>query len=84
MRDGKIAAVGASLQAPADAAVVDGTGKWVTPGIIDAHSHLGVYPSPGVDANADFGATARLKRLTPLYAAYPRTSGTVCSKCSAN
>jgi imidazolonepropionase-like amidohydrolase len=53
MRDGKIAAVGASLQAPADATVVDGTGKWVTPGIIDAHSHLGVYPSPGVDANAD-------------------------------
>ncbi len=53
MRDGKIAAVGASLQAPADAAVVDGTGKWVTPGIIDAHSHLGVYAAPGVDANSD-------------------------------
>jgi imidazolonepropionase-like amidohydrolase len=53
MRDGKIAAVGASVQAPADATVVDGTGQWVTPGIIDAHSHLGVYPSPGVDANAD-------------------------------
>jgi imidazolonepropionase-like amidohydrolase len=53
MRDGRIAAVGASLQAPADAAVVDGTGKWVTPGIIDAHSHLGVYASPEVDANAD-------------------------------
>src|SRR3954462_9287148 len=53
VRDGKIAAVGASVQAPADATVVDGTGKWVTPGIIDAHSHLGVYPSPGVDANAD-------------------------------
>ncbi|HET9209837.1 MAG TPA: amidohydrolase [Thermoanaerobaculia bacterium] len=53
MRDGKIAAVGSSVQAPADATVVDGTGKWVTPGIIDAHSHLGVYPSPEVDANAD-------------------------------
>ncbi len=53
MRDGKIAAVGASVQAPADATVVDGTGQWVTPGVIDAHSHLGVYPSPGVDANAD-------------------------------
>ncbi|HEY2289313.1 MAG TPA: amidohydrolase [Thermoanaerobaculia bacterium] len=53
MRGGKIAAVGASVQAPADATVVDGTGKWVTPGVIDAHSHLGVYPSPGDDANAD-------------------------------
>jgi imidazolonepropionase-like amidohydrolase len=53
MRDGKIAAVGASLQAPAGTAVVDGAGKWVTPGIIDAHSHLGVYPSPGVEAHQD-------------------------------
>ena len=50
---GKIAAVGAALTAPAGATVVDAAGKWVTPGIIDAHSHLGVYPSPGVDANAD-------------------------------
>jgi imidazolonepropionase-like amidohydrolase len=53
MRDGKIAAVGASVEAPAGVAVVDGSGKWVTPGIIDAHSHLGVYASPGVDANSD-------------------------------
>jgi imidazolonepropionase-like amidohydrolase len=53
MRDGKIAAVGASVQAPAGATVVDGTGKWVTPGVIDAHSHLGVYASPGVEANSD-------------------------------
>ncbi len=53
MQGGKVAAVGASLQAPAGVTVVDGTGKWVTPGIIDAHSHLGVYASPGVDANAD-------------------------------
>jgi len=53
LRDGKIAGVGKSLPAPADAAVVDATGKWVTPGIIDPHSHLGVYASPEVPANAD-------------------------------
>jgi len=53
LRDGKIAAVGRGFQAPADAAVVDARGKWVTPGLIDAHSHLGVYASPGVDANSD-------------------------------
>ena len=39
---GKIAAVGKNLAAPTDAAVVDGRGKHVTPGIIDAHSHTGV------------------------------------------
>ncbi|HEY0787606.1 MAG TPA: amidohydrolase, partial [Thermoanaerobaculia bacterium] len=50
LRDGAIAAVGdATLEAPADATVLDASGKWVTPGVIDAHSHLGVYPSPGVE-----------------------------------
>ncbi len=53
MRDGKIAAVGRQLDPPAGAVVIDARGKWVTPGIIDAHSHLGVYASPEVDANSD-------------------------------
>src|SRR2546421_11548415 len=53
LRDGKIAAVGTSITAPADAVVIDGTGKFVTPGIIDVHSHIGDYPAPGVDANSD-------------------------------
>ena len=52
MRDGKVAAVGTDLD-PAGATVVDGRGKWVTPGIIDVHSHLGVYPSPGATAHGD-------------------------------
>ncbi len=37
---GKIVRVGQSLDAPADAMVIDGTGKHVTPGLIDVHSHL--------------------------------------------
>ena len=53
VRDGRIAAVGRGLQAPADATRVDARGKWVTPGIIDVHSHLGVYPSPGARAHQD-------------------------------
>jgi imidazolonepropionase-like amidohydrolase len=48
--DGKIVAVGQNAPPPAGADVIDGHGKWVTPGIIDAHSHMGVYPAPGVDA----------------------------------
>ena len=46
LRDGKIAAVGATVSAPADAVVIDGTGKYVTPGIIDTHSHIGAGGSP--------------------------------------
>src|SRR5437016_231115 len=40
IKDGKIAAVGANVSAPASAAVIDAGGKYVTPGIIDSHSHI--------------------------------------------
>ena len=40
LRDGKIAALGTNVQIPAGAEVIDGTGKFVSPGIIDAHSHI--------------------------------------------
>ncbi len=52
--DGKmVAAGGADLAIPAGYTRVDGSGKYVTPGIIDIHSHLGDYPSPSVDAHDD-------------------------------
>ncbi len=53
LENGKVTAVGRGLNAPGDATRVDARGKWVTPGIIDVHSHLGVYPSPGVRAHGD-------------------------------
>ncbi|MES2494894.1 MAG: amidohydrolase [Pseudomonadota bacterium] len=54
LADGKVAAVGGpDLAVPAGATVIDGKGKWVTPGVIDVHSHLGDYPSPGVEALSD-------------------------------
>ena len=51
--DGKVVAVGQSVDAPAGATVIDGQGKFVTPGVVDIHSHLGDYPSPGVQAHSD-------------------------------
>ncbi len=53
LQNGKIAAVGATVDAPPDAVVIDGAGKYLTPGIIDDHSHLGVYAAPGVNALSD-------------------------------
>jgi imidazolonepropionase-like amidohydrolase len=49
---GKIVSVQAGGTAPDGAVVIDATGKWVTPGVIDPHSHLGVAPSPGVQGMA--------------------------------
>jgi imidazolonepropionase-like amidohydrolase len=52
IRDGKIAAVGTDLKAPEGAAVIDATGQYVIPGIIDCHSHI------AVDGSVNEGAPA--------------------------
>jgi imidazolonepropionase-like amidohydrolase len=52
IRDGKIAAVGADLKAPDGAAVIDATGEFVMPGIIDCHSHI------AIDGSVNEGAPA--------------------------
>ena len=57
MADGKIQAVGAdvagALAGYSEVETIDAAGRWVTPGLIDVHSHLGVYPSPGTDSHSD-------------------------------
>ena len=50
--NGEIQAVGFGLVVDG-ADEIDGTGKFVTPGIIDNHSHMGVYPAPGVRTSSD-------------------------------
>ncbi|RDC61243.1 Imidazolonepropionase [Alteripontixanthobacter maritimus] len=50
---GKIVGIGDASLGTDGYTRIDGTGKYVTPGIIDVHSHLGDYPSPSVDAHSD-------------------------------
>jgi len=52
LRDGEIVAIGQGLSQEG-ATVVDAAGRWITPGVIDVHSHLGVYPSPGTESHSD-------------------------------
>lgn len=52
-RDGKVVAVGDASLSTEGYRAIDASGKFVTPGIIDIHSHLGDYPSPSVDAHSD-------------------------------
>lgn len=51
--DGRITSVSAGAIESEGANVIDAGGRYVTPGIIDIHSHLGDYPSPGVNAHND-------------------------------
>jgi imidazolonepropionase-like amidohydrolase len=53
IENGKIAEVATDIGVPAGATVIDGKGKFVTPGIIDIHSHTGVYPDPGITSTQD-------------------------------
>ena len=54
LADGKVQAVGGpELGAPEGAIVIEAQGRFVTPGIIDVHSHLGDYPSPGTASLSD-------------------------------
>jgi imidazolonepropionase-like amidohydrolase len=51
--DGRIQAIGKGLFAPNGARSINAQGRWVTPGLIDIHSHLGVYASPAVSGLDD-------------------------------
>ena len=53
INDRKIAAIGKDLPVTDDFEIIDASGKWITPGIIDIHSHMGVYPAPGVRTSSD-------------------------------
>tara|TARA_B100000579_G_scaffold321698_1_gene271379 strand:+ start:96 stop:1484 length:1389 start_codon:yes stop_codon:yes gene_type:complete len=53
VQEGRIVAIGKDLPVTDDFKIIDATNKWVTPGIIDIHSHMGVYPAPGVSTSSD-------------------------------
>ncbi len=55
MENGRIRAVGprAEIEIPEDTEIVDASGRFVTPGIIDTHSHMGVYPVPYLNGVSD-------------------------------
>ncbi|MGQ0835406.1 MAG: amidohydrolase family protein [Gammaproteobacteria bacterium] len=59
IRDGRISAIGRGLD-PRGATVIDARGRWVTPGIIDVHSHNGTYSLPQTSLDADASDVSEL------------------------
>jgi imidazolonepropionase-like amidohydrolase len=56
IKDGKIGAVGAAdvvVQLDPKVPVIDLKGAVIIPGLVDTHSHIGIYPKPSVPAHAD-------------------------------
>jgi len=53
VKDGKIAAIGNNLTGTANALIIDAGGKFVMPGIIDPHSHIGVASWPNLEVTED-------------------------------
>lgn len=54
IRDGRIAAVGGSVEVPDDAEVIDATGHTVIPGLVGMHDHMYFSSAGGYSAQADF------------------------------
>lgn len=57
--DGRILDIGptSGITVPVDSKLIDVSGKVLIPGLVDSHSHLGVYSRPGVPANSDGNET---------------------------
>jgi imidazolonepropionase-like amidohydrolase len=60
LRDGKIVSIGAAIAAPAGVTVIDAGGRWVTPGIIDVHSHDGTFVAPLTANESEFSDVSEI------------------------
>ncbi|HEX6815018.1 MAG TPA: amidohydrolase family protein [Gemmatimonadaceae bacterium] len=69
IRDGKIVAVGASVTVPSDAEKVDASGKWVTPGFVDAETQLGLV-EVGFGAGANESRARSDQGITPDFTSW--------------
>lgn len=63
LRDGRVAAVGRGLDNPGQAREIDARGRWVTPGVIDVHSHDGTYVLPLTTIDKDSSDVAELSDM---------------------
>jgi len=89
VKEGKIAAFGTQVDIPAEAQVIDAAGRTVTPGIVEAHAHVGIGEAAkgwaGADTNESSNPVTAYARaidgLNPLDTAFDefRAGGITCT-----
>jgi len=70
IRDGRIVQVGANVAIPAGARRIDATGRWVTPGLVDAETQLGLFDIAYGSGPTDVSAKGRGDAITPSFPAW--------------
>lgn len=65
LQDGVVAAIGAEVPVPDGAEEVDGAGRTLVPGLIDAHVHTGDYDTPAQGVSLSYGVTTQLDMFSP-------------------
>ncbi|MBQ6933241.1 MAG: amidohydrolase family protein [Clostridia bacterium] len=75
VEEGKIAGYGADIQIPEGAEIIDAKGGWLTPGLIDAHTHMCVFGEPntmpGLQGDGNEGSSPITPELDAVYALNP-------------
>jgi imidazolonepropionase-like amidohydrolase len=77
-QDGNIVSVEESgAEPPLGASIIDATGRWITPGLVDIHTHLGVFSSPRVPATFDLNERTgnNTGHLQTYHAVWPQDPG---------
>lgn len=65
VENGKIAAVGADVVIPADAEIINAEGMWVTPGLIDCHTHISNFNEPRTNPSVPLDGNEMSDPITP-------------------
>ncbi|MBR0113995.1 MAG: amidohydrolase [Firmicutes bacterium] len=82
---GKIVFVGKEFDAPSDAKVINARGKWVTPGLIDAHTHISNF-NDLKDMNSQIDGNETSDPITPhvraIDAVYPFENGITLARAA--
>ena len=65
IEDGKILAVGENIEIPSDAQVIDASGCWVTPGLIDCHTHISNFNEPSTNPSIPLDGNEMSSPITP-------------------